>query len=608
MFRRAFITVTTAIVLIASVSAAPAASQFAPTPSSTPQRVTTLDLTRIYRGDDGGALYLRLLDGKVYGFGEHPGLKYAYVLTGTVSGDLIVGSWWDVPKGTRAFAKGTLRLRFSQQGAKLVRSGGHDLGPDTFDAIPPTGIPWPNMQVAGFQATTASDLDGVFVGDDASRHYVRETGGDTVWVAERGAQPGERPGWVSVFVGKRSSSGTGLSGTFVDVPKGIELRSGPFGAGIVSGERDVIVAQPGTSRSTRLVPDYAIDWDRFASTIESTLDGNVVGYAYAIARDGAFMRMGAGGLRRLGIDGGARGFTTNTEAQTASAAKTINATAIVMALHERGLTVDAKVKPFLPKCLKLGQSMSTLRFRHILNHTSGLPKVSCNGGSPFDCLVKMLKEGRTQPFDVSYNTHAYDLLRWLVPLVEDTSGWKWMFELHECKNTAGILNKKVSSRFVRYVFDKVLAPADAEASFYPYGDYSLNYDFSDQTIKGEKPRVDYFERAGSGKLTMSVRDYVRFLSALEAGEILPKHLVEHMKGSPGNRLGFDSSWSGAATGGYVWKNGGCPDFDNKTRGCKTAAMIFPSGIVAYVATNSDNNGYSGSIQGVLAAAFDAALR
>jgi len=291
MFRRAFITVTTAIVLIASVSAAPAAPQFAPTPSSTPQRVTTLDLTRIYRGDDGGALYLRLLDGKVYGFGEHPGLKYAYVLTGTVSGDLIVGSWWDVPKGTRAFAKGTLRLRFSQQGAKLVRSGGHDLGPDAFDAIPPTGIPWPNRQVAGFQATTASDLDGVFVGADASRHYVRETAGDTVWVAERAAQPGERPGWVSVFVGKRSSSGTGLSGTFVDVPKGIELRSGPFGAGIVSGERDVIVAQPGTSRSTRLVPDYAIDWDRFASTIESTLDGNVVGYAYAIARDGAFWRV-----------------------------------------------------------------------------------------------------------------------------------------------------------------------------------------------------------------------------------------------------------------------------------------------------------------------------
>jgi CubicO group peptidase (beta-lactamase class C family) len=609
MFRKVLTALSSTIVLIAAVSAAaPAAPPVAPVGQvaggSTPS------FTRIYRGDDGGALYLRQLGSKVYGFGEHPGVdpRYAYVLTGTISGDRLVGSFWDVPKGSRATAKSTLSLKWSQLGGKLVRSGGGDLGPDTFETIPATGIPWPNMQTAGFQATTASDLDGVFVGDDASRHYVREIGGDVVWVGERGSQPGERPGWVTVFIGKRSMNGTAVGGTYVDVPKGIELRSGPFGAGIVNGKRDLYLSQPGVNRTDKLVPDYALDWDRFATEMQTRLSGNVVGYAYAIARNGAFMRMGAGGLRRLAIDGGARSFTTYTQAQTASAAKTINATAIIMALNDRGLTVDAKVKPFLPSCLKLGKSMSTLTFRHILSHTSGLPKVSCNGGSPYDCLVKMLKEGRTQPFDVSYNTHAYDLLRWLVPLVENTSGWKAQFELFDCKNKAGILNRKVSERFARYMFDKVLDPVGADASFYPSGDYSLNYDFSDQTIKGEKPRIDFFERAGSGKLTMSVRDYIRFLSALEAGEIIPKHLVQSMKGSPGNRLGFDSSWAGAVTGGYVWKNGGCPDFDNKSRGCKTAAMIFPSGIVAYVATNSDNNGYPGSIQGVLAGAFDAALR
>ena len=62
-------------------------------------------LTRIYRGDDGGLLYLRELGGVVYGFGETPGKKYAFVLRGSVSGDLITGSWWDVPKGWR-FSRG----------------------------------------------------------------------------------------------------------------------------------------------------------------------------------------------------------------------------------------------------------------------------------------------------------------------------------------------------------------------------------------------------------------------------------------------------------------------------------------------------------------------
>jgi CubicO group peptidase (beta-lactamase class C family) len=573
-------------------------------PTGEKQRL--LPLTRIYRGEDGSVLYLRQLGSTVYGFGEHPGLKYAYVLTGSISTDRITGKWWDVPKGKlRRVNAGTLELRFTQVGARIVRTGGTDLGPDVFTAIPPDGIPWPSMQVAGFQATAQNDLDGVFEGDDASRHYVRESGADTVWIAERGAQPSERPGWATVFIGKRSGSGSGFAGMSVDVPKGLELDSAPFGAAFVGSTRDLIVTQAGMSRTKRLEPDYALDWDRFASRIDTTLGGRVVGYAYAIARDGAFIRMGAGGRRRLSIDGGARNFTTDTQAQTASAAKTINATALIMALQARGLTVDSTVKGFLPKCLKLGKNMSTLTFRHILTHTSQLPLVSCNGGSPFDCLVKMLAEGRTQLPGNVYNTHAYDLLRWLVPLINETAGMKQQFESFDCKNSSGILNRKVSEKFNRYLFDKVLDPVGARASYYPSGDFSLNYDFADQTKKGEAPRIDYFERAGSGKLTMSVEHYVRFLSALEAGEILAQSVVESMKSG---RLGFDSTWNGSAAGGYPWKNGGCPDFENKGRGCQTAAMIFPSGIVAYVAVNSKNNGFSGSIQGVLANAFDAGLR
>jgi CubicO group peptidase (beta-lactamase class C family) len=595
MLRTALITIATTAALIASL---PGATQSAA--GATPTR--TDPLTRIYAGSDGSALYLRRLDGKVYGFGEHPGQKYAYVLAGTVAGDRISASWWDVPKGTRT-ESGTLDLQWSQQGARIVRKAGDDLGPDTFTAIPPSSVPWPNMQVAGFQATRSNDLDGVFEGDDASRHYVRETGGSTVWVAERASQPGERPGWVSVFVGQRSANGSGFAGTYVDVPKGLERESGNFGAGLVSNTRELFLTQLGVTRAKRLTPDYAIDWDTFASQIDTALRGNVVGFAYAIARNGSFVRSGAGGSRRLAVDGGTLPFTTETKAQTASAAKTINAVAIIKALYDRGFTVDTKVKPFLPKCLTLGTAMSTLTFRHILAHTSGLPEVSCNGGSPYECLLRMLKEGRSAPFTRDYNTHAYDLLRWLVPLVDDTDGMKAQFELFDCKNEKGILNKKVSEKFARYVFDRVLSPVGARASHYPSGEWSYNYDFSNQGRAGDPRHVDFFERAGSGKLYMSVLDYARFLSALEAGEILPSSLVPLMTSGP-NRLGFDFAYGGSA-GGYVWKNGRCPDdFGYPNRRCSTAAMIFPSGIVAYVAANSDFT----NIQNVLGRAFDAALR
>lgn len=602
MFGRTLISMASAIVLSASVSGV-ASAVVAADPA--PERVSGTNLTRIYRGADGGALYLRALGNQVYGFGEHPGRGYAYVLSGTRSGDEVVAKWWDVPKGTRT-DRGTIRLGVSQRGARLVRKSGADLGPDAFTAIPPTGIPWPNTQVAGFQATRRNDLDGVFVGDDASRHYVREALSDTVWVAEKASQPGERPGWVTVFIGARDASRTVVSGMSVDVPKGSERLSSNFAAVLPSGKRELSLAQPGSRRTRWLRPDYAVDWGAFETQIRAQLNMNVVGYSYAIARNGAILRSGAGGFRRLGIDGGARSFTTNTMGQTASAAKTINATAIVKALHDRGLSVDTKVKPFLPKCLKLGPGLATLTFRQILGHTSGLSRsMGCNGRDPFACLVDMIATGRTESNDRAYNTYAYDLLRWLVPLVDDTAGTKQLFERNDCKNAGGFLHKKVSVRFVRYVFDEVLGPVGAKASHFPGGDFSLNYDFSDQTKRGEAPREDFFERGGSGKLTMTAVDYVRFLTALEQGRIVPKSRVDAMKFA---LLGFDGVWNGAVTEGYVWKNGGCPDFQNRGRGCATAAMIFPSGIVAYVATNSRNNGYRGNIQDVLGRAFDAALR
>jgi hypothetical protein len=411
------------------------------------------------------------------------------------------------------------------------------------------------------------------------------------------------------------------------VPKGLQLRSGPFGAALVGTTRELVLAQPGTDRSTRLVPEYTLDWNRFEREIVDRLEPNAVGGAYAILRHGAFLRTGAFGHRRLGIDGGSSrcgpndcnvDFTTKTQAQTASAAKLVSATAIVKALRDRGLTVDAKVKPFLPSCIDTASSIGTLRFRDILDHTSGLPgargtatKGSCNGENPYECLLEILKAGRTQTQQPAYNNKAYDLLRLLVPLVADREWALFKFDLHECKNTGGVLHRQVSGRFAGYVLQQVLGPAGARASWSPTGDFSLNYKCEAKgarpcvpTAKGEAPRADFIERSGSGKMTISVLDYGRFLSALDRGLIVPKSLVETMKT---DRLGFDTAFGGRA-GPYAWKNGGCPDFGNKGRTCKTVAMTFPGDIQAYVAVNSDIVGGQPSIQTIVGRAFDAALR
>jgi CubicO group peptidase (beta-lactamase class C family) len=583
--------------------AAPSASPAVPLPASS---LAAQSLTRIYRGEDGGALYLRQRGNTVYGFGEHPGARYAYVLTATVTGDRLTGSWWDVPKGTR-FQRGSLSLRFSQQGARLVRSGGADLGPDTFTAVSPSGIPWPNRQAAGFQATTTSDLDGVFAGEDASRHYAREADGQVAWVAERASQPGEQPGWVSVFVGRRKAGG-GFAGSWVDVPKGLELRQGTFGAALLGGRRELALAQTGAKRTKRLSPDYALDWNRFEKKIDDTLSANgVTGYAYAIARHGALLRSGAGGFRLNGADGGEKPFTTDTMSQAASTSKTLTAVALVKALHERGISLDTPIRRYLPTCWKRGPLVDGYTFRQLLDHTSALPRtVACPNDStgradPYECLRKAVEQGQDGiVLAPVYNNMAYSLMRILVPAVVDLDGTQGTFEAWKCANTKGILNRKISEKFNRYLFREVLDPVGVRASFYPSSDLvAYTYDKDDPAKPGRGPEPDFSTRAGAGWLSISAREMVRFLGALEAGEIVPTGVVAEMK--RGN-LGFDGSPAGR-TGGYATKNGGCPTRDGIS--CGAQLMLYPGGVQAYVIVNSRGGG---NLAQLLRVAFDEALR
>jgi hypothetical protein len=551
-------------------------------------------LKPIYRSDDGGILYVRAVGDNVYGFGEHPGKKYAYVLSGTRNGDFINAKFWDIPKGTLT-EYGSIQLQISQGGTRLVRKTAAKIGIDTWQEISPNGIPWPEMQSAGFQKTSSTDLDGVFVDETATRHYVRELNGDVVWVAEPGEQPGVRPAWVSVFVGKRTN--TGISGTFADVPKGLAATKGSFGAALIGNQRRLNLQQVGAARGHLLDPEYAIDWDRFASLIRTALEGKTIGYSYAIGRNGALIRSGAGGYRRLAQDGGREKFTVNTQSQAASTSKTLTAVALVKALKDRGSSVDANVAPFLPNCLEQGPGINTLKFRELLDHTSGLSEPGGCKDDPYGCLQEMVKKGRTSKGTYNYNNSAYGFMRLLVPLIAYPQQAKGQFTLFKCTDTKGQLNSDISEMFVRYLFDNVLKPANAQASYYPSGDFALVYDFSNPTEKGGAPRPDFTQHAGAGYLAISAPNYLKFLGALDRGDLVSKSLVQSMYS--GN-LGFDGPYNGVA-GKYYTKNGGCP-----TGACGAQSMIYPGGVQAYVMVNS--GAPSPGLKAILASAYEQSLR
>jgi CubicO group peptidase (beta-lactamase class C family) len=575
----------------------------APTP---PPR--TLVLAHEFIGEDGSALYLRQSGTSILGFAEHPSGTYAYVLQGKLAGDVVSAKFWDVPKGKR-MSNGSLSFKVTLAGKALTTTS-TAVGARAW--LEHTNK-WAGPRAAGFQATKVNDLDGVFAGDDGSRHYARERDSDIVWVGEAGAQPDVRPAWVTVFVGKRTAAGN-VSGTYADVAKGVATASGGFGAAFRTGVRELQLSQTGASRTKSLQPDYALDYDKFAQKIQDALDDsgtNVNGFAYAIARNGAFLRSGGWGNRINKPDGGPKPFTTSTMGQAGSTSKTLTAVALIKALYQHGISLDATIGKYLPSCWKKGPNVSRYTFRGLLNHTTALPRTppcktdSTGRSDPYDCLLRAVEIGTdgivlpTTPYSSRYNNYGYALMRILVPAVLDLKNTQAEFEKWKCKNTSGILNGNVSERFAHYLFTEVLGPAGARASFFPPDTLvAYDYDRADRSKKGSPPHKSFSTRAGAGYLAISALDMVRFLGALDRGELVPASLVAEMKR---DNLGFDPPAYGAA-GAYFTKNGTCPNKDGIS--CSAQLMLYPGGIQAYVIVNS-SAGLSPAA--LLQQAFDGAL-
>ena len=121
---------------------------------------------------------------------------------------------------------------------------------------------------------------------------------------------------------------------------------------------------------------------------EQALGGGAsFGYSWAIAQNGVVVRRGAGGTARVLASGKSVPFTPATMSQAASTSKTLSAVLLMKVLRDRGLSVDAKVGPYLPSCWRKGPGVAQLTFRDLLAHQTGFKDAnqSCKE-DPLGCL------------------------------------------------------------------------------------------------------------------------------------------------------------------------------------------------------------------------------
>lgn len=571
-------------------------------------------LTQIYRGDDGGALYLRAEGTKVVGFAEHPGRKYAFVFRGTRTKDRINGSWYDVAKGTRTTV-GTITLKIFKKGDRLVRGGGSDFGPDIFTAIAPGTIPWPGAREAGFQSRSRSDLDGAFIGrvagmePDGSRQYWRENASGAFGVAE-GPKSGKRPAWVSVYFGKRAANGS-VTGEFFDVPKGTETRSGTFALVPLTYGREYALGQSGTQpgRATRIEADYALDLDKIEDAIDKHFRNKVVGFGWAISNNGKVVRSGGGGSSYLSE--GKNGFdislpfTSSTESLVASTTKLVTATAVMQELAKKGMSVKSPVFPWYPDCWQLGPGMTSLTFEDLLDMSSGLfrPAESVKAEDAYLFHMKAAEGGLTGT--KGYENMNYVHLGYLLAGLIDKDKVEASIAEHGCgKGT------KAYGEIMGIYGDRVLSMLSAQGVAagwnYRTKNRAWKYDFLNQSQPGILPVGDVPNPTGG--LMISAREFGEFLAKLEHGRFVSRATVQAMKAG---ELGFDDLTSnGGPANGFIRstdrglglgdkKNGGCGS--DKGRGCGSQLVMLPGDVQIVAVFNSRNNATSSNAWGL----FDA---
>ena len=581
------------------------------------------DLTQIYRGSDGGALYLRSEGSTVVGFAEHPIRKYAFVFSGKLSNDVISGSWRDVAKGTRT-TFGAIKLTVSAGGDKLWRSAGADFGPDAFTAIDASKVPWPGAREAGFQSSNRLDLDGAFIGKtaqetpDKSRQYWRETNAGTFGVAE-GAPPAgsTRPAWVSVFVGKRDASGL-VKGEYFDVPKGTASQRGSFKLSLTAksyGRRyglEQLNANNGVlfGRSSIIEADYAVNFDKFAAAWDKYFRGHVVGFGYAISHDGKIVRSGGGGSRYLkGTDKKSTlpnlAFTANTQSDIGSSSKLIVATAVIRELGLRGMPLTSKVAAYFPSCWKLPADMQTLTFQDLINHQAGLTRFTkaeraaslVDDPSGYSFQKAVAEGGRSG--QKGYYNQNYVHLGWVLAGLLDKAKVEASFAKHGCG--AGTPAMLESMQIFEAYVTKMLASQGINASWRrDQANFAWMYSFTNQKAGGA---ISPENINPSGGLKMTASELGDFMAKLEAGRFVSRATVLQMKlGS----LGFDGPWPASDGLGRMYtKNGGTGD---GLRGYASQVAMLPSGVQILGVWNSTDNDVTVKVPVAMLKAWEAAIK
>jgi len=353
-------------------------------------------------------------------------------------------------------------------------------------------------------------------------------------------------------------------------------------------------------------PGYATDLDAMSENISDKLEGNVNGYAFAIAKyptefQYVFMgseaetnwRTGAGGTALRSVDTGdgeALMMTSNTRSFIASVTKAITAVALLQLLESKNISLHDPIHSWLPKTWVLGPGFDQITYYQLLRHETGLkqifndlsPEAADNWGNDWEGLKWIVENGAT-PGDVAqYKNANYALMRILImKLWRTTPGAEQPGILYP--NHAGFWYMDYVKR---HIFEPSgVAPGASCSATDMYQAQARAYNVNEPEQPGGLSESSSQHCGGHVGLRLSAVDLVRIAYHLQNGGLLSRFQRYNMDRY---QLGWRSRVG--VKGGFAYSHGGDWDLGNGNA-YHACIMKLPNKTVASLVVNSDIIGY-----------------
>lgn len=326
------------------------------------------------------------------------------------------------------------------------------------------------------------------------------------------------------------------------------------------------------------------DYNVFAANIEAAMNGNAIGYAYAINLLGQSVVTGAGGFAQTPVDGSINQ-AVDKRMTVASISKTVTAVAVLQLLEQNGLTIDDPIAPWLPGDWTQGLNIDDLTFRHLLTHHSGYAGWGTAGDwASMQSMVASNQADAAAGFD--YENNNYALFRAIIPAL-------WIATMDT--NNYPELNEELAAlMYIAYVQLHIFDPIGVNQAMCMNNGNSdpvLLYDVNNPNVSGWATG-DFGLNCGAYGWNLSAIDLAAFMAHIRYNddilsqanrEVMDDLFLGWMDPDDWGPLGIDL----VGDHGVYYAHGG--DWVNGGRQFHGCVMKFPIHVEAVLLINSSDN-------------------